>query len=152
MENLQITEVPENQMTIFDALEDFEKNLFKEEDAKWGQKDRWIKYLPNEWICGVIGIVPSYLYSPMEKGVRAGYPTEDLDKQRQIWSNYVYSISLLIPYHERGEEDINGWSAACEKLAKARDERKPIELSIWRSDAAYYKDLEVIEYLPESRD
>src|SRR5690606_39794791 len=64
---------------------------------------------------------------------------------------YAYSISKMIPYHERGEEDANGWSAACEILKQSRDERKPIELFIWKYQAPLFEELEVVKYLQKMK-
>lgn len=149
---METCEIPENQLTIFDMLlepEVEETKLFQSEKAKWHQKSFWIQYMPRDWVCGVIGIIPEYLLSPIESGVRKGYPTKDWGDQVDIWSNYVYSISQLIPYHERGENDINGWTAACEMLKVARDERKPIKMAIWDRHVDSFTDLEVLEYLTE---
>lgn len=151
---MEFQEVPENQLTIFDMLLDPQKSkaeLFIEENANWHQESHWIRYLPNSWACNVIGIIPKSVLSPLERGESIGISSDEWQKQQNIWKEYAYSISKMIPYHERGEEDANGWSAACEILKQSRDERKPIELFIWKFQAPFFEELEVIEYLEKMK-
>ncbi|MGH2319361.1 hypothetical protein ACRC6Q_16600 [Planococcus sp. SE5232] len=151
---MEFIEVPENQLTIFDMLQDKQESAaetFSEEKANWHQERHWIKLLPTDWVCNVIGIVPASVLSPSERTGTIEIASAEWQKQQSIWKEYAYSISKMIPYHERGEEDANGWSAACEILEKSRDERKPIELFIWKWQSSFFKDLEVIEYIQEMK-
>lgn len=151
---MDLYEVPENQLTIFDMLQDPQKpkvELFSEDKANWHQESHWVKHLPNDWTCNVIGIIPASVLSPSERGGSMEISSDEWQKQQNIWREYAYSISKMIPYHERGEEDVNGWSAACEILKQSRDERKPIELFIWKWQAAAFEGLEVVEYLQKMK-
>lgn len=147
---MEIYEVPENQLTIFDMLQEPQEpkaELFSEDKANWNQERHWVNHLPNDWTCNVLGIVPTSVQSPLERGDSMAIDSDEWKKQQNIWKEYAYSISKMIPYHERGEEDTNGWSAACEMLKQSRDERKPIELFIWKWQVPLFEELVVVEYL-----
>lgn len=140
---MDLHEIPENQMDIFEMLEVIEETaveVFNPAKAKWHVKNPMIR---NEMQCAVLGIIPADVLEPRERI----YSDEDWGHQQDTWAAYVWSIAQLIPYKERAKDDINGWSAAMKRFVQARDEKEPIVLEISETWADNFKDLEVLEYL-----
>lgn len=142
-----------DQLNLFDLEEAIpeesaapENNLFHPEKAHWYLTE----HTPISQICKVIGVIPAYVKSPTEDRIRRDYPTNEFGEMLNIWSAYVWAIAQTIPYKERDKKnDINGWLAAGDMLKNARDEKKPILLELRDYRQQDYRDLEVVEYLPE---
>lgn len=141
------TEIPENQMDIFDILDVAPEPqgpvYFKKQYANWQPT----KLFPAEKNCRVVGIIPVNVWDPSERKWVGIYPGEDWGEQQDIWSAYVWAIALLIPQSERAANDPNAWEAASAKLKEVRDHKTPIVLEIWEHNADLFSGLEVVEYL-----